>query len=118
MTRASGSESRKRGAILQARFTHIEAAALRMRADRAGLTVGGLIRSAVLDAQPPRAMRRPSVNHQAVARLLGELGRVAEAFRQAAAAADKRQTHALIDAAQRDLAELRTACFEALGREP
>lgn len=116
--RGSGSETRKRPAVLQARFTAEEAAGVRAKADRAGMTVGSLIRSAVLSAEPPRATRRPSVNHQAVARMLGELGRVAEAFRQAAKAADPARSHALIDAAARDLSELRTVCFEALGREP
>jgi Mobilization protein NikA len=115
---SSGSESRKRAAILQARFTEGEAATIRARADRAGTSVGSLIRSAVLSAEPPRATRRPSVNHQAVARMLGGLGRVAEAFRQAAKVADHGKSHALIDAASRDLSELRTVCFEALGREP
>jgi len=117
-TTTSGSESRQRPAILQARFTEDEAADIRARADRAGTSVGSLIRSALLSAEPPRATRRPSVNHQAVARMLGELGKVAEAFRQAAKSADHRKSHALIDAASRDLSELRTVCFEALGREP
>jgi Mobilization protein NikA len=114
----SGSETRKRAAVLQARFTQAEAADIRARADRAGTTVASLIRSAVLAAEPPRATRRPTVNHKAVARMLGELGRVADAFRQAAGAADQGTCHALIDAATRDLSELRTVCFEALGREP
>ncbi len=87
-------------------------------ADRAGTSVGTLIRSALLSGEPVRATRRPSVNHEAVARVLGELGRVAEAFRQAAKAGDGHKHHALIDAATRDLSELRTACFEALGRKP
>lgn len=114
----SGSETRKRGAILQARFTAAEAAGIGAQADRAGTTVGNLIRSAVLSAEPVRATRRPTVNHQAVARVLGELGQVADAFRQAAGAADPHKCHELIDGAARDLSELRTACFEALGREP
>ena len=119
-TRASGSgsETRKRTSVLQARFTAAEAAGVRAQAERAGTTVGSLIRSAVISAKPPRAARRPTVNHKAVARVLGELGRVAEAFRQAASVDDQRTCHELIDAAARDLAELRTACFEALGREP
>ena len=79
MADGSGSETRKRGAVLQARFTAEEAAGIRARADRAGTSVGSLIRSAVLEGEPVRATRRPSVNHQAVARVLGELGRVAEA---------------------------------------
>ena len=114
----SGSETRKRSSVLQARFTAAEAAGIRAQADRAGTTVGSLIRSALLSSEPPRATRRPTVNHQAVARVLGELGRVAEAFRQAAGAADQSTRHELIDGAARDLSELRTLCFEALGREP
>lgn len=110
--------NRKRPVILQARFSAEEAAAVRAEADRAGTTVGALIRSAVLSSEPPRAARRPTVNHKAVAQMLGELGRVADAFRAAAGAADPDRTHALIDAASRDLSELRTVCFEALGREP
>jgi hypothetical protein len=89
----SGSKRRQRPAVLQARFSTEEAAAIKGRADRAGTSVGGLIRSAILSAEPPRVVRRPSVNHQAVARVLGELGRVAEAFRQAAAAADQKKCH-------------------------
>ena len=116
--RTSGSENRKRAAVLQARFTPDEAATIRAQAERAGMSVASLIRSAVLEAEPPRATRRPTVNHKAVARLLGELGRVAQAFRQAAKAADQRECGALIDAATRDFSELRAVCFEALGREP
>ncbi|KUO69411.1 MAG: hypothetical protein APF80_08325 [Alphaproteobacteria bacterium BRH_c36] len=116
--KTSGSETRQRTAVLQARFTEAEAGAIRASAERAGMSIGTYIRSALLETEPPRATRRPTVNHKAVSRLLGELGRVAEAFRQAAEAADQRQSHALIDAASRDLSELRTVCFEALGREP
>jgi hypothetical protein len=116
--RASGSESRKRNAVLQARFTHLEAASIRVEADRAGLSVAGYIRAAVLGHEPARAVRRPTVNHKALARLVGELGQVAEALRQAAEMADHKRAGPLIDAATRDLSELRTVCFEALGRQP
>lgn len=114
----SGSETRQKASVLQARFTAEEAAAIKERADRAGTTVGSLIRSSVLAAEPIRATRRPTVNHAQVARLLGELGRVAEGFRAAATTSDARHAQALIEAAARDLSELRTLCFEALGREP
>ena len=103
----SGSETRKRPAVLQARFTAAEAADIRARADRAGTTVGSLIRSAVLSAEPPRATRRPTVNHKAVARVLGELGRVAEAFRQAAGG--RRPGHVPRPDRCRDPRSLRTA---------
>lgn len=119
MTRkASGSETRKRNAVVQARFTHTEVAILRIKADRAGMSLAGYLRSALLDGEPSRAARRPTVSHKALAQLIGELGQVAEALRQAAAASDQRKTQALIDAATRDLSELRVLCFEALGRQP
>ena len=116
--KSSGSESRKRGAILQARFSPDEADEIRARADRAGTSVGSLIRSAVLGAEPVRATRRPTVNQQTVARLLGELGQVAQRFREAAKVADQRKSSKIIEAAARDLSEMRTVIFEALGREP
>lgn len=48
------------------------------------------------------------------ARLLGELGRITEALRTGKA--DPADPH--IAAALRDLAEMRTVYFEALGRAP
>jgi len=71
---ASGSESRRRTAVLQARFTAAEAADIRARAERAGTSVGSLIRAAVLAAEPVRATRRPTVNHAQVARVLANEG--------------------------------------------
>ncbi len=65
-----------------------------------------------------RAMRRPTVNHEMAARLLGELGRIAEALRAASAAGSEHEYRALVAAALRDLAEMRVVCFEALGRSP
>ena len=114
----SGSGRRKRQRTLSARFNEQEAAAVREVADRAGITIAGLIRGRLLDGPQPRAMRRPSVNHEAVARLLGELGRVAEALRAASAAGSEHEYRALVAAALRDLAEMRVVCFEALGRSP
>jgi hypothetical protein len=53
-----------------------------------------------------------------VARVLGELGRIADILRAAAVArgADPKDPNAA--AAFRDLAEMRTVCFLAMGREP
>jgi hypothetical protein len=71
-----------------------------------------------LDGPQPRAIRRPTANHEAVARLLAELGRIAEALRAASAAGAEHEYRALVAAALRDLAEMRVVCFEALGRSP
>jgi hypothetical protein len=52
------------------------------------------------------------------ARLLGELGRIAEVFRAAQAAGRIDSSDPFIAAAIRDLAEMRTVCFLAMGRNP
>ena len=69
-----------------------------------------------------RAMRRPSIDHQAVARVLAQLGKVGSNVNQIAHHANAgrpldRMSNSL-DLALRDLAELRLACLQALGHEP
>ena len=74
---ASGTERRKRNRRLTARFNDQEADAIEAMADRTGQTVGSLLRQTLLNVPPPRrSLRRPQVEVQAVARLLGELGKI------------------------------------------
>lgn len=115
---ASGSDTRQRRKTLSARFNDQEAEAIRQLADRAGLPVASFIRSRTLNVPLPRQTRRPTVNHQMAARLLGELGRIAEALRAAAAAGGLDAADPALAAAFRDLAEMRTVCFQVMGREP
>jgi hypothetical protein len=72
----SGSEKRRKGCVITARFDDEEAEAVRLKADKAGISVGALVRHAVLNTPPPPASRRPCVNVQAVAKLLGEVARL------------------------------------------
>jgi hypothetical protein len=115
---SSGTDTRQRGETLSARFNETEADAVRQMADRAGTSVASVIRTAVLNQPIPRATRRPTVNHQMAARVLGELGRVAEALREATGAGRADPKDPNVAAAFRDLAEMRTVCFLAMGREP
>lgn len=115
---ARGSESRQRQKTLSARFNDQEAEAVRQMADRAGLPVASFIRSATLNAPLPTAMRRPTASHKATARLLGELGRIAETLHAASSAGGLDLNDPRLAAALRDLAEMRTVCFEAMGRRP
>jgi hypothetical protein len=117
----SGTDKRQRQATLSARFNDEEARAVRTKAERAGLSVASLIRAAVLDLPLPdaRAPKRPSADLQAVARLLGELGKIGSNLNQIAKHANAgRLTEGLLEVALRDLLELRLACLQALGREP
>lgn len=114
----SGSETRQRQKPLKARFTAAEAALIEDQAARAGLSVAALIRHAVLNQKPPRASRQPRVNAELAAQLLGRLGAVAAALRLWAGAGPAAPENPQIAAVHRDLAEMRAALFEALGRQP
>ena len=100
------------------RFSPEERDRAKRLSDQCGLPLSALIRHALFNTPPPRAARRPTVNHRAVAQLLGELGKLGSNINQLAkhANAGRYQTNS-IELAIRTLIELRTACMEALGRE-
>lgn len=115
---SSGTNNRQRQSTLSARFNEQEARDIRARADRSGVSVATLLRSAVLNGAEIRATRRPTSNHEAVARLLGELGRIATVLRDGAAAGGVDPRHPAVAGALRDLSEMRLLCLQALGRKP
>lgn len=115
---SSGSEKRQRDITLKARFNGPEAALIKEQADRAGVSVAALIRFAVLGQTPLRASRRPSVSHCDAAQLLGQIGPLKSALLEAAQASQSETVKAEIAAACRDIADMRVALFEAMGREP
>jgi len=114
----SGSETRRRQVPLKARFTGEEAALIAEQAERAGVSVASLIRHAVLGQSPVRASRQPQVKTQEIARLIGELGALKSALREAAATGATRECARQIEAASRDISEICRAALEALGRSP
>lgn len=114
----SGSENRQRQITLKARFTEQEAALVTEQADRAGVSVASVIRYAVLGQTPLRARRQPTINEEIAARLLGDLGQLASALRGCAGAQAPGKSDPRIEAAHRDIAEMRAVLFQALGREP
>lgn len=114
----SGSEKRQRQKTLKARFTDQEAALVTEQANRAGVSVASLIRYAVLGVPPLRASRQPAIKQEIAAQLLGNIGQLASALRGCADASDPGKIDARIEAAHRDLCEIRAALFQALGREP
>jgi hypothetical protein len=70
----SGSETRKRVPIIGFRATDEERATIEAAARRAGLTVGSYVRSRALKKPETRAVRRPHVETEQLAKLLGMLG--------------------------------------------
>jgi hypothetical protein len=122
MARRSGTEKRQRSIILTARFDQKEAAAVRKMANSSGISVGSLLRRALFNTPPPRAARRPTVEVQAVARLLGQLGKIGSNINQIAyhlnAGRPGDRVEGSLEEALRDLSELRIVCLQALGLEP
>ena len=119
MARPSGSDKRRRSHMFSIRFSRDEVARAQALCERAGLTLAALIRRALFGTQPPRAARRPTINHQAVARRLAQLGKIGSNLNQLARQANAgRYPTDSLEEALRELSELRLACLQALGREP
>ena len=87
------------------------------RVNASGLSTSAFLTKAWSGADPPRQSRRPSIEHQAVAQILGELARVRDRLDAVAAAAGP-GSGVMLEEAVRSLTEIRAACFKALGRKP
>jgi hypothetical protein len=118
-SKKSGSENRERRNILAIRLTKSERAEIEAMADRAELTAASYARSILLDAPAPRAKRRPAVDTVQVAKLLAEIGKVGGNINQIAHQlnAGKATSPNVVASALADVAEIRKACMEALGRK-
>ena len=118
MARRSGSEKRQRTGIITMRINPEEAATIRRIAQTRDQSVSALRRSALLHSRP-RASR---IEVQAVARLLGQLGKIGSNINQIAfhlnAGRPGDRVEGSLEEALRDLSELRLVCLQALGKEP
>ena len=84
-----------------------------------GLSISAFITKAWSGAAPSRRSRRPTVDHEAVAKILAGLAQVRDALHAIAPkAGEAAPNRAAIEEAVRPLTEMRAACFKALGRKP
>lgn len=103
----------RRDRTLTARFNDQELAAIQDMAASFGMPVATYMRAASLK----QTLRRSGGNRKDAARILAQLGQVADELRALRAAGlDPDSAHLL--AAWRDLAEMRIACLQTLGFEP
>lgn len=113
-----GSETRQRSRVYTVRFTPQEAETIQRKANAHGHSIAALVRSSLLHIrlQPSR------IDRQEVARVLAELGKIGSNVNQIAfhlnAGRPPDRVHNSLELALRDLAELRTACLQAIGQEP
>lgn len=116
MARRSGSEKRQRSTMLTVRLTPQEAAIVRQKAQTHGQSVGALLRASLLHVR----LHPSRIDQQAVARILGELGKIGSNINQIAKEVNmgRRLREDSFELALRDLSELRLACLQALGKEP
>jgi hypothetical protein len=111
-----------RPAPLSIRLPPDERAELEARAERAGLSIGGYFRSAVLDAPWPRVTRRPTVDHQLLARVLDAFrhSHIAGNINQLAKAANEGSwpDSRIIEQIRDDIRMIRNMLLRALGFTP
>ena len=113
-------QKERRTGHITIRLSAEERAQLDERAARAGLMIGSYVREAVFGKPMPRQVRRPPVEKQELARLLGALGRIGGNINQLARAVntgDEADRTALYGA-WADLRAMRDAVLKALGRPP
>jgi hypothetical protein len=116
---ASGSETRQRHHVVRLRLTDAEQAELSARAERAGLAVGAYLRQQALGGSGPRARRRLPADAAALLQLLGQVGRIGSNINQLAHAANAGgwPSALLIESAAQDVADMRAAIRQALGKD-
>ncbi len=115
-----GSEKRQRSVQLSVRLTPDERAAVDEAAERAGLTVGSYARNTLLGAPTPRQVRRPPIERQELARLLGQVGYVGNNINQISRVLNGGGDldYPSLNVALADLVVVRDAILSALGRAP
>ncbi len=109
-----------RPAPLTVRLSPAERADLASRAERAGLSVGGYFRAAVLASPLPRSSRRPPADATELARLLAAVGKIGSNVNQLAYVANTGgwpDSRAIAEAAT-DIRWMRDTLMLALGVKP
>jgi hypothetical protein len=115
---------RKRVAVARDRYvavrcTEAEHAKMTKAAQRAGLSVGAFLRALACDGPGLRAARRPPIERQELARLLGHIGKLGSNVNQLAYAANAfndMPSARELEQIGAEVREMRDAVMKALGR--
>jgi Bacterial mobilisation protein (MobC) len=110
-----------RAKFIAVRCSAEEYAAITKKAEHAGLSIGAFLRAQALGTPGPRAVRRPPVEKQELARILAQLGKIGSNVNQLTHAFNKTGAvpgFAELVAIRREIAEMSVAVMKALGRGP
>jgi hypothetical protein len=112
-------QDKKRKAPISYRPPEELRAEFERRVNASGLSTSAFITKAWSDSEPPRQSRRPTIDHQAVAKLLAALAGVSDQLRAAVSASGQGgESETRFKEAVSSLTEMRAACFKAVGRKP
>lgn len=111
-------EKRKRDAPISYRPPKGQGDEFARRVAASGMSANAYITKSNYNIDPSRQSRRPHVEAAEVARLVGACARLNDTLRTLSATSPDPQSQAILAEMQRQLTEIRTACFEALGRGP
>jgi hypothetical protein len=118
----AGSEKRQRDAQIKIRCTSDEFTAVAAKADKAGMSLAGFARAALLGTAGPRSRRRLPVDGTALRQVLGHLGKIGSNLNQIARYLNTGGAPAAVlpdlEAALIENARLRDMLYEALGKAP
>lgn len=112
------SDKRQRTKLTAHRWLDEEFNTVAAKADKAGLSFGAYIRTAVLGTAGPRASRRPPADHVALRQILGHLGRIGNNMNQIAKSLNYGDPcdGPELKAALKEYLGLRDAIYAALGK--
>ncbi len=106
--------------FIAVRCTAEERARIAEAAALAGLSIGAYLRTLALGKAGPRARRRPPIEREELARLLGHLGKIGSNLNQIAHAFNSRQRVPAAEdlrIAREEITRTREALMKALGRD-
>ena len=105
--------------VLRIRCSTPELAELDARARKSGLSIGGFVRAVAFGSAGPRAVKRPTVEKEQLARLLGEIGKLGSNVNQIARHVNATRdlpTVQELDEMRSELVAMRAELMRALGR--
>ena len=109
-----------RDKVLRIRCAATELATMEARAVEAGLSIGAYLRATALGNAGPRAVKRPRVEREQLARILGEIGKLGSNVNQIAKYCNATRSPTdmrMLEGMKADIAAMRAEVMRALGRE-